>query len=779
MGVDFEWQMDQELPPERAERPAKPPRSPNFVRLMVIGTAALALVVVAGVFWVRMRQRKLAEVESAVAAVARLELQSLADGDLDLYLSLQYDQDGTWLAVQEDRARSGNAFPPPLPSLTATGVFTVGEARVVGDWARVEVVRTAYLKEGEVGRFRAVRFYRRAPDGRWLHAAVEPDYAGHVVTFSGRNIEVVVYDRDRELVEPFVPALDELAGRLCAQINCRNFRPRRVSLTGSLSNLVESDVIVPAPFLVGVPDDEVARAFWREALQETVLNGLLAAANVSPQATTGLLLYDQLHARLWGRLGLADPVATDLEFLRDSLAQRWWLPLWSLLWQRSPSAERLAVEEMSLFLDFVEEEYGTEATVKMLSALSHSDDVWGALWQAFGAVDFWDITARFDEYVRQTVGVETAPLPRVAPFSGYDLVARCRAGSAPSLWGIDVTEGVTVPLTALPTGLHLHSWSPDGRYLLGMRERIFGGGAYLLPADGSPARRVEAVTARMSPGDWSPDGRYLAYTVFDRPQDWRLVDVEQGTVLTITGQMLGWSPDGGHVAYVAPGSSGHDVLWLAAEDGSAPRPVGEAGSGAGWSPDGRQLAVYGRSSDGACLWRYDLDTETTQPIVDCSTADALLGFDAARGQVVPQAVFWSPDGEWIAVSVLQAQYESPVGFRTGTFLVRPDGSGLHLLADAAGGQTPIGWSPDGAYLALLSYDGMGEALTTTVMTPAGEVLFEEPGRGTWSPDGAYLAIVSGIAPLRVWEAATGEMGDGFGLRCDNAVWNPGRGEGRR
>ena len=62
---------------------------------------------------------------------------------------------------------------------------------------------------------------------------------------------------------------------------------------------------------------------------------------------------------------------------------------------------------------------------------------------------------------------------------------------------------------------------------------------------------------------------------------------------------------------------------------------------------------------------------------------------------------WSPNGEWIAIAVMAGDVRTPCGI----YLVRPDGSDLHMLF-SFGDLVPIidvCWSPDGQWLAFNAY----------------------------------------------------------------------------
>ena len=173
MAVDLEWRFDTEVPDElpREEHRPHPPRRRVWLGL---AGAVLLLVGVGLCVWWRSRREVLATVEAEVQAVAQLELGALADGDVELFMSLQDDADPTWREAQGVRAALDTFLPPPVPGLVASTVLSVENARVVGDVARVEVVRMAGLPGGEMVPFRAVRFYRRSDDGRWLHTRADP-----------------------------------------------------------------------------------------------------------------------------------------------------------------------------------------------------------------------------------------------------------------------------------------------------------------------------------------------------------------------------------------------------------------------------------------------------------------------------------------------------------------------------------------------------------------------------------------------------------------------------
>jgi hypothetical protein len=274
MAVELEWRFDDEGP-DRAPQREQRPRRARWRVWLGLGAAVTLAVGLGGSTWWRARREALATVEAEVQAVAQLELRALAEGDAELYLSLQDDAAPGWLEPRESRAALEPLLLPPLPGLVATAAFSVENARVVGDAARVEVVRTAGLPSGEQGHFRAVRFYRRGDDGRWLHTSVDRDYAGHTVIFAGERVVISSFATDAGWARPAAYDLEKLAVRFCELAPCQERAPVTLAFTGTLGTAGRPGGALPAPFLVGVPDDETAQEMWAEALRALLFDYLI------------------------------------------------------------------------------------------------------------------------------------------------------------------------------------------------------------------------------------------------------------------------------------------------------------------------------------------------------------------------------------------------------------------------------------------------------------------------------------------------------------------------
>ena len=357
MAVELEWRFgekDSERPPQQERQP----RRPRWRAWLILGVVALSIA--AGVYaWWRSSRETLMMVEAEVQAVAQLELRAAAERDTALFLSLQDQAFPAWRKAQEARAWLDTFLPPPLPNLALGSELVVENARVVGDAARVEVVSVAGLPDGEMGPFRAARFYRRSSDGRWLHTSADLDDAGHIVVFSGEQVTVVSFAIDTEWTKAAAYDLEGLAIRFCSLVSCQQGEPLMLNFTGTLDDVLEPERVLPAPFLVGVPDDETAQEVWMEALRELAFDRLLVREWGPPTGSGGDEIF-RTRFRDWlrAKLELRDPIAPDLDLVGEALDADELIPLDELR-DLAPAADatrrELAEAEIDLLLAFIEE----------------------------------------------------------------------------------------------------------------------------------------------------------------------------------------------------------------------------------------------------------------------------------------------------------------------------------------------------------------------------------------------------------------------------------------
>jgi Tol biopolymer transport system component len=237
--------------------------------------------------------------------------------------------------------------------------------------------------------------------------------------------------------------------------------------------------------------------------------------------------------------------------------------------------------------------------------------------------------------------------------------------------------------------------------------------AYVAGIQGAPQSRVvwlsrEGMTALpLEPREYrnaklSPDARRIAVTLVDRgsPSIW-VYDIARDSFTRV-------SP----------------------RESSMTTPV--------WSPDGRQLAAWSSTDKSIVMFAAD----------GSGTPTTLVPLD--RGTLYPGA--WSPDGKTLAfVHELPSLGLAGVSI-TPPHVVRP-------LATGAGAQVESAFSPDGKWIAHISFDGnepevvLGPAETTGRRWPVAS-----RGRWpVWSPDGRALFFAEANAIHRVViDPATGQ-----------------------
>jgi Tol biopolymer transport system component len=817
MAVELDWRFGNEVPDKGPEEKPRPRRRRWRVWLGLGG--ALLLLVGVGLYarW-RAQRDALAEIEAEVRAVAQLELRALAEGDTELYFSLQDDADPAWRRAQETRAELDALLPPPLPGLTTTAVISVESARVVGEAARVEFVRMAGLPGGGMAPFRVVRFYRLSDDGRWLHTRADRGYAGHTVVFIGERVAMTSFETDREWIEPGAFKLEGLAEQFCSLAPCQAQAPLALVFTDTLDAAttlspyaavtaaddqgiitvrvsdgerggsrvweiqaftltlpaaMEPEGPLPAPFLVGTPEDEAGRVAWDTAMRELLLDRLIAREAGGPpgSAPGGGLLRAKLGEWLQAELGLSAPVAPNPDFIGGALdAGEWISPgaLWDLAPAHDDPRRPLAEAEIELLLAFVEAEYGPSQVAGLLHALRTARSVGTLIGEALD--ENWPVFQhRYAAYAHEVAGRPFEPPGEVAAFAGYDLVAAC--GESSNLWGLRLDGPEMTPLSSVEDFGAVRSllWSPDGAWLLAGRDAVRGGGLYLLEADGTGVGRLTSVSEHATPAGWSPDGALVACSSFGRSQEGGLVDVETDESVALNGHFFAWSPDGSQLAYITFGAR-LPHIWLAEGDGSNRRRLTE-GYQVAWSPDGTQLALLGT---GPTLKLYDVAAEETETLLDSATLRDMLGFDLERVIVGGNSLAWSPTGEWIGLGI--SQFDGVQSVRGGVVLVGPDGRAPRVLFARQGSVAVTGWSPEGRWLTCGTYTR--DRIRITVIGVDGTVLLDTGAlldTGTavsWSPDGRYLAVIEEDL-LRILEVESGAW-HSFEppARCGVVAWNP-------
>jgi hypothetical protein len=784
MSADFEWRFGDELPDEQSEKN-------RYSRLgwrRWLPWLLVLLLAAGGVFvWWRERQQTLAEAEAQVEQVARLELRALAEGDGELFLSLQDFMDRSWKEAQATYVDTGG-LPLPLQGLTTPISTSVESARIVGGRAEVEVIHTAKLPSGEEASFRAVRFYRYSSDRRWLHTKMEPDYGGHTVIFTSDDLEIQVFAEDSIPVRPVAGRLAALPRRFCRLVRCQHSlvgvsiasdvdearsMAKMIGLDTTLSlslaaNLEEAaeqdDAVLPASFLVGSPANPAAQAAWEESLSQFLVDYLITReiGPREPDDQRGALFEERLRLWLKHKLGVAERPPLNLDLIRDAMEDDAWIPTWHLWLVGPDDPERaLAAAQIDLLLAFIEEERGPSAVADLVGAFQEA----GRIGELLDHVDGWaDLEDSFRGYLRERT---TPTIDDLAAFARYDLVIGCSEATQ-SLdvaelwaWRVGRTEPVLLSARLPDDGLGPISWSPDGTQLLlltqfGVGEELglLRAGSDAIEPIGAPdgARPVSTWLGQLGRSGWSHDGTHLAYYIPDWSHDpsrsvdkkTAIVNLSSGETVTLDGHFVAWSPSSLEVLYakaLSPDDESNSRLsepavrdFLVAEkDGTGPQWVGR-GYTAAWSPDGTQIAVVDSAE---ALTAYDLTSGERTTWLDRDTLRETTGitptFFAASDQAFRLA--WSPNSDSVLLSVTKHHH----GGTSASALILAWSDHHRLLHGGPGSIPDLAWAHHGRWLSAFFFDG--ERAWSGVFERDGSlVLREERTVITWPHHGHYAAL---------------------------------------
>lgn len=209
------------------------------------------------------------------------------------------------------------------------------------------------------------------------------------------------------------------------------------------------------------------------------------------------------------------------------------------------------------------------------------------------------------------------------------------------------TAPIAVPQTEGLVVLDAGVWRPDGASLLISASAHGLHGVYDL--DVATGATTQVSPARVYVDDWqqSFDGRWIE----------------------IAGQF-----EGRNALFVVDLSDlSHRVL-VESDGGRVPQ-----GGALGWSPDSRTMTFHLQDGvEDLGIWSIGLMGNTPRRVTPPGQAAAWMN--------------WSPDGQWIGYETVAAQPTCTGGTnRRAAWVVRPDGTDAHLLADGA---LPLYWAVD-------------------------------------------------------------------------------------
>ena len=235
----------------------------------------------------------------------------------------------------------------------------------------------------------------------------------------------------------------------------------------------------------------------------------------------------------------------------------------------------------------------------------------------------------------------------------------------------------------------------------------------VVAVDSGEEHRID-LTGQVNTPQFSPDGSRIAVSVLGGQSGVHVVDISglpEGSIgipTLIHGIVdafeLTWSPDGRWIAMTQSGGLGglldedrpamngqitlsSKAVVIARADGSEARilatlPTQDYGAWPSWSADSESVAFATTPIQDEInhprleLWTVTIDGGEPQRIY--ATGCCIDGFTGPA---------WSPDGEWIAFGISRAVVSAGAAM----FLVRPDGSDLHEIADTVLAE-PV-WQP--------------------------------------------------------------------------------------
>jgi dipeptidyl aminopeptidase/acylaminoacyl peptidase len=275
--------------------------------------------------------------------------------------------------------------------------------------------------------------------------------------------------------------------------------------------------------------------------------------------------------------------------------------------------------------------------------------------------------------------------------------AKPREPRVSNIW-VAPAEGGEPPRPLIPGLKNAESprWSPDGRTLAFLSDRVEAGGAavdgsqiYLLRDGENRAARLTSAPGGVEQYEWSPDGKMIAFVTHDQP-----TEEERARRAA------------GYDAVVQPARDvAYSRLWVTnPSDGKVTQVTKENFeiSEMAWSPKGDELALIVAPNSGG-----GESDSLSLVIVSRSTGEVARTL-SKNVSTITGLLRWSPDGRWITF------LEIPPTRETNSWLSLAPAQGgavRPLLKDYRGTVLTHEWAPDSKSLLAQSIEGAGEVIS--------------------------------------------------------------------
>lgn len=375
---------------------------------------------------------------------------------------------------------------------------------------------------------------------------------------------------------------------------------------------------------------------------------------------------------------------------------------------------------------------------------------------------------------RLTSGLAHDAQPRFSP-DGRRIAFLSDRSGGDNLWVMAADGRDTVQLSKTSDDIYVSpEWTPDGKYVAVTRSVQGAPKIFLYHVDGGAGVQVirEPATLSAIGATFSPDGRYLWYATRQTTWTYNAIfpqyqlaqyDRELGTTTTMTarygsGFRPAISPDGKWLAYGSryeekTGLRLRDLAtgeerWLAypiQRDNQESMLEIDALPGYDFTPDSRAIVM----SYGGEIWRVPVDGSAPAKIPFSIDVDVAIGPEVKFQYAIEDTptivasqirdAVPSPDGRRVALSALGDLWVMDL----------PSGTPRRIAGTADGEYHPT-WSPDGQWIAYVTWSSTGGFIHKIRADGSGQPvrLTNEPATyyaTQWAPDGARIVAMQADA----------------------------------
>jgi hypothetical protein len=304
MKTNFDWQTEENSALEHKELAENSPRSRRKLGCLTV-TLIVSAVVFSSFAWLLSRRQSeaIASVREDVLLAFELQQQAARNDDKELFSALLSSSDPTWKHDQERLLASSLFDDRSSIGLVGDPVsFTQKAIDLSPDLQKAEVTYAqTYKAAGSSMEILDIELLHtlvyRLEDGRWLNAPLDPSFWGAWNEIDGQLSSITYPERDVELARELAKKIDAHLKGLCSDLEeqnehglayCAGNAPWRIRLSTDVESLLglvetpavrssEFDYELPAPSIIGIPQNETDFESYLEIYSRPLLNNVEAA----------------------------------------------------------------------------------------------------------------------------------------------------------------------------------------------------------------------------------------------------------------------------------------------------------------------------------------------------------------------------------------------------------------------------------------------------------------------------------------------------------------------